>query len=284
MKPADYVRLLLLASIWGGSFVFLRVAAPTLGPAWTAETRVLVGGLVLFGWFRFIGIDVGLRQHARSYLLLGAAIIALPFTLYAYAATHISAPLLSIMNASSPMFGFAWSTAVGDERVSVRKLVGLVLGGVGVALIAGPQEAGTGARFQPALLAALVAACAYGMTGVLMKRFAGAATPRGMAAGSQLAAALVLMPLLPLLPPSATPSMLVLVNVTALAVLASGVAFALYFRLVADVGATRALTVTYLIPIFGALWGRLFLGEGLPPGALAGGISIIAGTVLVTRA
>ena len=94
---------------------------------------------------------------------------------------------------------------------------------------------------------------------------------------------LLLLPLLPLLPPNAPPSPLVLVNVAGLALLASAVAFALYFRLVAEVGAARALTVTYLIPIFGALWGRLFLGEHLPPGALAGGLLIVAGTVLVTR-
>jgi len=104
-----------------------------------------------------------------------------------------------------------------------------------------------------------------------------------MAAGNQLAAALVLLPLLPLLPPLGMPSALVIANLLALALLASGVAFLLYFRLIADIGATRALTVTYLIPLFGVLWGWLFLGEALPPSALAGGALILAGTILVTR-
>jgi len=109
------------------------------------------------------------------------------------------------------------------------------------------------------------------------------ASPRGMAAGNQLAAALVLLPLLPVLPPLSTPTPLVIANLVALAILASGVAFLLYFRLIADVGATRALTVTYLIPLFGVLWGWIFLGETLPAAALAGGALILAGTVLVTR-
>ena len=94
MKPADYARLVALAAIWGGAFVFLRVATPVLGPAWTAEIRVLLGGLALLAWFRLAGIETGLRRHARTYLLFGAAIVALPFALFSYAAMHVSASLL----------------------------------------------------------------------------------------------------------------------------------------------------------------------------------------------
>ncbi|MFZ1908771.1 MAG: DMT family transporter, partial [Burkholderiales bacterium] len=256
MRSADYLRLTLLAAIWGGAFVFLRIATPVLGPALTAEIRVLLGGLALLAWFRLTGIKIGLRRHARTYLLLGAAIIALPFELYAYAAMHVTASLLSILNATAPMFGLAWSSAFGDERLTARKLIGLVLGGIGVAAVAAPEEIGAaGAHFHLSIAAALAAACAYGMTGVLMKRFAGAASPRGMAVGNQLAAALMLLPLVPMSPPLAAPTPLVLGNVVALGLLASGLAFVLYFRLVADVGATRALTVTFLIPAFGVLWG-----------------------------
>jgi drug/metabolite transporter (DMT)-like permease len=104
-----------------------------------------------------------------------------------------------------------------------------------------------------------------------------------MAAGNQFAAAVVLAPLLPLAPPLAAPSALVIANVLALALLASGVAFVLYFRLIADVGAARALTVTYLIPVFGVLWGVLFLGETVSPSMLAGGALIVLGTVLVLQ-
>ena len=284
VNAADYARLALLAALWGGAFVFLRVAAPVLGPIWTAEFRVLLGGLALLAWFRLTGVDAGLRRHARFYLLIGTVNIAVPFALYSYAAMHAPASLLSIVNSTAPIFGMAWSAAFGDERVSLRKAAGLVLGIAGVALIvqlpAGELAPGLGW----ALAAALAACCAYGTVGVLMKRFSSGASPRGMAAGNQLAAALVLLPLLPVLPPLATPTPLVIANVVALAVLASGVAFLLYFRLIADVGATRALTVTYLIPLFGVLWGWIFLGETLPAAALAGGALILAGTALVTRA
>ena len=279
MTLADTARLVALAAIWGAAFIFLRVAAPVLGPAWTSELRVLIGGLALLAWFRALGFDAGLRAHWRSYLLIGTVNIAIPFALYAYAAMHAPASLLSIVNAMAPIFGLAWSALFRDERITLPKAAGLLLGVAGVALIARPA----GVASAWAIAAALGACCAYGLTGVLVKRTRGGATPRGMAAGNQLAAAVVLMPLLPFLPPLAAPSALVLANVLALALLASGVAFVLYFRLIADIGATRALTVTYLIPLFGVLWGWLFLGEALPATALAGGVLILAGTVLVTR-
>jgi len=176
-----------------------------------------------------------------------------------------------------------WSAAFGDERITSRKAAGLALGMAGVALIAQPSGIATGPHFGWAIAAALGACCAYGATGVRVKRLSGGASARGMAAGNQLAAALVLLPLLLVMPPLASPSALVIANVLGLALLASGVAFVLYFRLIADVGATRALTVTYLIPLFGVFWGWLFLGEALPASALGGGVLILGGTVLVTR-
>ncbi|HSG77875.1 MAG TPA: DMT family transporter [Burkholderiales bacterium] len=283
MKAADYGRLVALAAIWGAAFIFMRVAAPVLGAIWTPELRVLLGGLALLAWLRATGVDPGLRAHWRSYLIIGGIGIAAPFALYSFAAIHAPASLLAIVNATSPIFGLAWGALFRDERVTARKAAGLALGIAGVVLIARPAGLAESPLFGWAVASALGACCLYGVVGVLVKRFSGGATPRGMAAGNQLAAAVVLIPLLPFVPPLAVPSVLVLANVLALALLASGVAFVLYFRLIADVGATRALTVTYLIPLFGILWGWLFLGEALPAAAFAGGALILSGTVLVTR-
>ena len=283
MRAADYARLVALAAIWGASFMFMRVAAPVLGALWTAEARVLLGGLALLLWFRVTGFDAGLRRHARFYLLVGTVNSAVPFTLYAFAAQHAPASMLAVLNSTAPMFGMAFGAAFAGERVNARKIAGLILGAAGVAFIARPDSAGTGPMFGWAVAASLGACCGYGITGVLIKRFAGGAPPRGIAAGNQLGAALVLAPLLPLLPPAAVPGPLVVANLLALALLASAVAFLLYFRLIADVGATRALTVTYLVPVFGVLWGWIFLGETLAPGMLAGAVMIVGGTILVTR-
>jgi drug/metabolite transporter (DMT)-like permease len=283
MTATDTARLVALAAIWGAAFIFMRVAAPVLGAAWTAELRVLLGGLALLAWFRFTGFDPGLRTHWRPYLVIGAVGIAAPFALYSFAAIHAPASVLAIINATSPIFGLAWGALFGLDRVTGRKSLGLALGIAGVVLIARPAGASESPRFAWAVAAGLGACCLYGVVGVLIRRFAAGVAPRAMAAGNQLAAAVVLIPLLPFVPPLAAPSALVLANVVALAVLASGVAFILYFRLIADVGATRALTVTYLIPLFGILWVWLALGEALPAAALAGGVLFVGGTLVVTR-
>ncbi|MEO8718845.1 MAG: DMT family transporter [Burkholderiales bacterium] len=283
MRPADYARLVALAAIWGAAFIFMRVAAPVLGPIWTPELRVLLGGLALLAWLRITGFDPGLSTHWRSYLLIGSIGIAAPFALYSFAAIHAPASLLAIINSTAPIFGLAWNASFRDERVTLRKAAGLALGIAGVALIARPSGIAQDPMFGWAVAAALAACCLYGVVGVLIKRFSGGATPRAMAVGNQLAAAAVLIPFLPFAPPLAAPSALVLANVLALALLASGVAFVLYFRLIADIGATRALTVTYLVPLFGIVWGWLFLGEAMPAAALAGGALILSGTILVTR-
>ncbi len=283
MTAGDYGRLVALAAIWGASFIFMRVAAPVLGPIVTAETRVLLGGLALLAWFRLTGFDPRLREHWRLYALVGLVNSAVPFALYAFAAMHLPASLLAILNATSPMFGLAFGALFAGERITVRKLAGLVIGAAGVALVTRPAGIEAGPMFGWAVGASLGACCGYGLTGVLIKRWGGGAPPKGIAVGNQLAAALFLLPLLPALPPLAVPSALVIANVLGLALLASAVAFLLYFRLIADVGGTRALTVTYLIPLFGLAWGALFLGETLPPAALGGGALILVGTLFVTR-
>jgi len=283
MRPADYARLLLLAAIWGASFIFMRVAAPVLGPAWTAEGRMLIGAAVLAAWFALTGFDPRWRAHARFYAMVGVVNSAIPFSLYAFAAIHLPASLMAILNATSPMFGLALGALFSGERITARKVAGLVLGAAGVALIAGPGSFAADRVFGWAVAACLAASFAYGVTGVLVKRFGAGVPSRGMAVATQAWAAAALLPLLPFVPALSTPSPAVMANLLALGVLASGVAFILYFRLITDIGATRALTVTFLIPVFAFAWGLAFLGETLSGAEIGGSLLILAGTLLVTR-
>lgn len=283
MKPADYARLLLLAALWGASFLFMRVTAPVLGALWTAEGRMLIGAAALAAWFALTGFDPQWRAHWRFYALVGVVNSAIPFSLYAFAAIHLPASLMAILNATSPMFGLALGAAFSGERVTAGRIAGLALGAGGVALIARPGALGTDAMFGRALAACLVASFSYGVTGVLVKRFGSGVPSRGMAVATQAWAALALLPLLAIAPAPAMPSPAIVANLVGLGVLASGVAFILYFRLIADVGATRALTVTFLIPVFAFAWGLLFLGESLSAAQIGGSLLILAGTLLVTR-
>ena len=281
MRPADTARLVALAAIWGASFLFTRIAAPALGPVLTAEARTLIAGIALAIYFGFTGYNPEWRRWGRQYVIVGILTSALPFLLWAYAALTLTAGLMSVLNATSPMWGALCSAVLLRERLTGRRIVGLLIGMVGVALVTRP-EAGTAVPYG-AMLAALGAALCYGLAGAYMKRWASAVPARGMAVGTQLVAGILLIPFIPLAPPQATPSLLIIVSMLMLGLMCGAIAYLLYFRLVADIGATGALTVTYLIPVFGVLWGALFLGEPLALPMLAGGVLVILGTVLVLR-
>jgi drug/metabolite transporter (DMT)-like permease len=281
MRPADTARLVALAAIWGASFLFTRIAAPALGPVLTAEARTLIAGIALAIYFGFTGYNPEWRRWGRQYVVVGILTSGLPFLLWAYAALTLTAGLMSVLNATSPMWGALCSAVLLRERLTGRRSVGLLIGMAGVALVTRP-EAGTAVPYG-AMAAALGAALCYGLAGAYMKRWASAVPARGMAVGTQLVAGILLIPFIPLAPPQATPSLLIIVSVLMLGLMCGAIAYLLYFRLVADIGATGALTVTYLIPVFGVLWGALFLGEPLALPMLAGGVLVICGTVLVLR-
>ena len=281
MKPADTVRLVSLAAIWGASFLFMRIAAPSLGPVLTAELRTLIAGVALATYFALTGFDPQYRRWGRQYLIVGMVSSAIPFLLWAYAALTLSAGLLSVLNATSPMFGAVCSALLLRERLNARRSVGLMIGVVGVALVTRP---GGGVELHwPAIIAALVAAFCYGLIAAYIKRWASDAPARGMAVGSQLAAGVLLIPFIALWPPPAAPTPGAAASILALGLVCTALAYLLYFRLIADIGATGALTVTYLIPVFGVLWGALFLGETVSISMLAGAALVVLGTIFVLR-
>jgi drug/metabolite transporter (DMT)-like permease len=283
MTAADYARLTLLAAIWGGSFIFMRVAAPAFGTAWTAEARLLIAGLVLAAWLRFVGGEIQWRRHWQAYAAIAVVNLALPSLLYAFALSHIPASIGAMINSTSPIFGALLAAAFLGERFTGRMAAGCAAGLAGVALVVQPGSLGESPMFFPAVGACLVACLLYGYNGVVMRRYAAGVPSRSIAVGGQLAAALMLLPLAALSPPAAMPGPVETANLLGLALLGNALGFVLYFRLINDVGATRALTVTYLMPVFSLFWAMLFLGESLPAAALLGGVLILAGTVLVTR-
>jgi drug/metabolite transporter (DMT)-like permease len=244
----------------------------------TAELRTLIAGLALAAYFAATGFDPEWRRWTRQYVIAGVLTSALPFLLWAYAALSLTAGLMSVLNATSPMWGAIWGAILLRERMTARKALGLVVGIVGVAFVTQPQPGQ-----MPAVMAALAAPFCYGLAGAYLTRWASGAPSRGMAVGTQLAAGLLLIPFIALSPPPAAPTPLVALSMLGLGLLCGAVAYLLYFRLIADIGATGALTVTYLIPLFGVLWGALFLGEALSVSMLAGGALVILGTVFVLR-
>jgi len=281
MSTANMLRLVLLAAIWGSSFLFMRIAAPVLGPAVLIEYRVGFAALFLATVGYFLGKRLDLRAHWKHYLILGLFNSALPFLLFAFAARTLSASVLSVLNATAPMWGALIGAVWARQAISRRSALGLLLGTAGVALLVGFDHVTALPGAPLAVAAALVAAFSYSIASAYAKT-AKSVEPFANAHGSMWAATLLVIPVLPLFPASGQASIGIMAAALALGVLCTGVAYILYFRLIQDVGATSALTVTFLNPLFGILWGALFLDEIVGWHTIAGSAIVITGTALVT--
>jgi drug/metabolite transporter (DMT)-like permease len=229
MRRADTARLVLLAAIWGASFLFNRITAPVLGPVLTAELRTLIAGIALAVYFGLTGFNPEWRRFGRQYVIVGILTSALPFLLWAYAALSLTAGLMSVLNATSPMWGALCSALLLRERLNRRRVLGLVIGVVGVALVTRPEPGGI-LPYAP-VIAALLAAFCYGLAGAYMKRWAGGVPSRGMAVGTQLAAGVLLIPFIAVSPPALAPTALVVASMLALGLVCGAIAYVLYFRL-----------------------------------------------------
>ena len=258
----------------------MRVAAPVLGPVLTADARMLIAGVALAAWFRLSGFDPQWRRWGLHYVGAGMINSGLPFLLWAFAALSLSAGELAVLNSTSPMWGAVLGAAFLGEPLTRPRVFGLLLGVAGVALVAGPAPRGTTVA---AWIAGIAAAACYGFIGVYLRRFAPGAPAKGLAVGTQLAAGLIMLPLVFAWPPLSTPAPMVLASIAALGLVCGAVAYLLYFRLIADLGATGALTVTYLIPLFAMLWGAVFLHEPVTSRMAGGAVLVILGTLMVLR-
>lgn len=284
MNTASLLRLLLLAALWGASFLFMRIGAPVLGPVVLIEARVAIAALFLAAVALVVRRATADATPWQQHAIVGLLNSALPFLLLAWASTRATASVLSIVNATAPLFG-ALITALRLRRgPGGSVMVGLLLGVAGVGLLLLPAAGARAAWSVEAILAAAAAACSYGLASHYAQWAAQrrATDPFTGAHGSMWAATCWLAPAVPFFLPAGPVPMPVTASVLALGVLCTGVAYLLYFRLIRDVGATSALTVTYLIPVFGVLWGALFLDEPVTAPMLAGGLVILAGTALAT--
>lgn len=281
MTPASLLRLLALSAIWGASFLFMRIAVPALGPAWLIEARVAFAALFLAVVALWLRRPLALGRHWRHYLILGAFNTALPFLLFAFAAKTLSASLLSILNATAPLWGTLIGVIALRAPLGGKALLGLALGLAGVALLTGFDESALRPGAGVAIAAALGAPFCYALASTYAKSVE-QVEPFANAHGSMWAATLLVAPLLIAQPAVPMPDTGVIAAVVALGVVCSGIAYLLYFRLINEIGAAPALTVTFLIPVFGVLWGHLFLDEAVGWHTFAGTLIVLTGTALVT--
>ena len=283
--PAQAIALLVtLAALWGGSFVFMRVAAPALGAVPLAYVRVSIAAAALLAVAFAQRRIPPFRTRWRELAVVGVVNSAIPFSLFCYAELYISASAGAVLNATSPFFAAITGALLLGQPATRTKLAGIALGMIGVVVLVGLQPGATSGEVLVAVAACLVAAICYALAGVYTKRALSDVPSQSIACASLVFAALALMPILPFTTIPGPLTTVVVANVLGLALGSTAIAYLIYFQLIADVGPQRALTVTFLIPLFGVMWGALFLGEPLTRNLLLGGALVVAGTIVTVRA
>lgn len=282
MKSHPFAEFVALAAIWGASFLFMRLGAAEFGPLATAGLRVAIGAATLIPILWFSGHWPALRQHAGKILVIGMLSSGVPFVLFSYAVMSISTGLSAILNATAPLFGalIAWWWL--NDRPNRSRVLGLVIGFAGVVLLASGK-----ASFKPggsgwAVLACLGATLCYGIAVNFTKRHLSGVHPLAIATGSQVGATLGLALPSWMYWPAHNPGTGAWMSLIVLGMLCSAVAYILYFRLIAQIGPARTITVTFLIPVFAVFFGTVFLDEALTGWMLACGGVIVIGTALST--
>lgn len=291
MSPALALEFVLLAALWGASFLFMRVGVAELGPWPTAGLRVTLAALFLLPAFLVKGVWPAFRQHQGRILFVGLLNSGIPFALFAFAVMHIPTGLTAILNATVPLSGAVVAWFWLKERPGGSRMLGLAIGFLGVALLvagkSGVNPAGqTVSGFDPMALlamgAALGATLLYGIAASFTKKYLQGVHPLATATGSQMGAALGLALPMAWLWPSGSVSGQAWAAMAAVALLCTAIAYVLFFRIIAQAGPSKALTVTFLVPVFALIYGAFFLGERITAWMLVCGLVIVCGTALST--
>jgi drug/metabolite transporter (DMT)-like permease len=286
MKRRHLAELLLLAALWGASFLFMRLGAAEFGAVPLAGLRVAGAALVVLPLLALQGQLGALRQHWKPLLLVGLTNSAFPFVCYSYAALSLNAGLSSIFNAASPLFAALIAWAWLGDRLGRWRVLGLLIGFGGVFGLAwakaGFQTSGAGAGNLLAISACILATVSYGFSANFTKRHLSNAPPMAVACGSQLGATVLLAGPTAIAWPAVMPGAVAWASLAALAMVCTGLAYILYFRLIASIGPANAITVTFLVPAFAVAWGAAFLGEALSWQMVGGCAVILVGTALAT--
>ncbi len=284
MKPIHYVALVLLGAIWGSSFLLIRIAVPQLGPLVLMGGRVSLAAVALLLYAGLLGKLPNVRANWGKYLFVGTMNAALPFSLIAWSELTLTSSLAAIINSTTPLFTALVAALWVNEALTGRKIMGIVLGMIGVSILVGGSALEVDAMLILAALASLAAALCYGIGTVFASRYFTGNAPMHNAIGQLLGATAALSIPAAVTVPQANFTPGALLAMVALALVATAFAYQLYFYLLNNVGPTRTATVTFLVPVFGTLWGVIFLQEQFTPGMLLGLAVVLTSVGLVTGA
>ena len=282
MRSRDILDLLVLAALWGASFLFMRIAVPEFGPVVLAELRVAIASLFLLPLL-LLRADFGeLRIHWKKLATVGTVNSAIPFMLLPFSTLYLTGGFAAILNATSPLFAALIAWVWLSAKLDGSRITGLIIGFGGVVVLVWNKASFDWSGVSLAIIAAILASIFYGIGANYTKKYLHGMAPLSIATGSQLAAAIVLLPGAIALWPSGPISVQAWAAVITMGIASTGFAYIIYFRLIANVGPASAITVTYLVPGFAVFWGAIVIDEKLTTAMVIGCAIILFGTALAT--
>lgn len=278
MARRFWLETALLASLWGASYLFIKIGLRDLSPAWVVCGRTALAALVLVPIARQRGALTGLRRLLPGIALLGAIQVAAPFLLITFGERHIASSLAGILVSTVPVFTAILAPLLDHSEGSRGwALVGILVGLVGVALLLGVDVGGDSAALSGALMV-LLASAGYALGGFMLKRSYREVPPTGLVTGTMAASAVMTLPWALLTLPSHPPGLGPIAAVVALGVFGTGIAFVIFYTLIAGVGPAKASVVSYIAPGFAVFYGVAFLDEKVTAGTFAGLVLILLGS------
>ncbi len=282
MKTSPELELVLLAAIWGASFLFMRVGSPEFGPVLFMALRTLIASLFLLPLVYLKKQQLNFSGNWKKIFIGSLFNTAIPFVLFGYATLSLSAGVTSILNATTPMFAAIVAYLWFKDKLNFASILGLIIGFFGVYLLMFDKISATETAMIFPTIAVLLATLCYGIGANYTKHYLSNIPALTLATGSQVTASIVLLPIALFFLPDHFPSLDAIHAVILLGILCTGIAYILFFRLIANLGPAKAVSVTYLIPAFGLLWGYLFLHEQITPWIIIGSCFILLGVGLTT--
>jgi drug/metabolite transporter (DMT)-like permease len=273
LSIVDFLSLLFLGAVWGAAFLFLRVAAPEVGPAWAAEIRLAIGAVALVAVAGPATFRV-MRNRLTTFVIVGALFSAVPFTLIAIATVTLPAGFTSLLNASTPLFTAAIAVTFMGQRISWRVGAGLAMGVVAVVVLVGWSPLEPGPTTLLAVAAGLGAPASYAVAGNFARARLSDVEPLHLATGMVLSGALILLPVAVLSGAPGTPALDGVISLLGVGILSTAIAWPIFFRVLRRTTPTAASTVTFIVPAFALWWGSIFLGESV-------GVSLVVGFALI---
>jgi len=288
MTGRQLLLLLIPSALWGSSFIFMHHLSPVFGPTLTATLRTVIASIFLMGMFAIQGYKVYWKRDYKLFILIGITNSAIPFSLYAYAALYIPSSLSVIINSTSPMFGAMFGLMMLRDKLSGRTIFGLLLGTAGVGLVSSDILAQNSFELYLSIAACVGAALLYGLNSTIVKKYATHIEPKQLTVGSLTFAGVGLMLLYFILSLTGKTPEIVSQNIAldigviiAFGVLCTSIPYIVYYKLIKEIGPVKALTVTYLMPVFGLFWGILF-GEVITLVMVFGLVVILSGIYILS--